>query len=75
MNDVIAAFARWWNSLASNNGKLKFKTQQEASEFVRRVQDENGGPNAKIIEMRRRYNEARAGTSGPREGGHKAVLR
>jgi hypothetical protein len=75
MNDVIATFARWWNLLASNNGKLKFKTQQEAAEFVRRVQDENGGPNAKIIEMRRRYNEARAGAPRPQEGEHKAVLR
>jgi hypothetical protein len=75
MGDVIGVFARWWNSLASNNGKLKFKTQQEAADFVRRVQIENGGPNAKIIEMRRRYNEARAGTPGPLEGGNKAVLR
>jgi hypothetical protein len=76
MNDVINAFARWWNSLARGNGKLKFKTQREAAEFVRRVQNENGGPNAKIIEMRRRYNEANsAGTPGPHESGHKTVLR
>jgi hypothetical protein len=75
MGDMFSTFARWWNSLASNNGKLKFKTQQEAAEFVQRVQTENGGPNAKIIEMRRRYNEARAATSGPHEGGNKAAVR
>jgi hypothetical protein len=75
MGDVFVAFARWWNSLASSNGKLKFKSQQEAAEFVRRVQTENGGPNAKIVEMRRRYNEARAGTPGPLEGGNKAIRR
>jgi hypothetical protein len=56
-NPVIAAFMRWWNSLALRNGKLKFRNQREAAEFVRRVQNENGGPNAKILAMRQRYNE------------------
>ena len=46
---------RWWNSLALSNGKLKFKNQREAAEFVRRAQNENGGPNAKIIAMRQKY--------------------
>lgn len=41
--------ARWWNSLAQRNGKLKFRSQREAAEFVRRVQNEHGGPNAKIL--------------------------
>lgn len=55
--ELIESFMRWWNSLAKKNGKLKFRNQREAAEFVRRVQNENGGPNEKIIEMRRRYNE------------------
>ena len=54
---VIEMFMRWWNSLAQHNGKLKFRTQREAAEFVRRVQSENGGPNEKILEMRKRYDD------------------
>jgi hypothetical protein len=80
MSDVLDTFARWWNYLAQRNGKLKFRTQREAAEFVRRVQNENGGPNAKIVAMRRRYDDvtrARADSESPRpyEGGHKTVLR
>lgn len=55
--DLVDIFMRWWNGLANNNGKLKFRNQREAAEFVRRVQNENGGPNEKIIQMRKRYNE------------------
>jgi hypothetical protein len=55
--DLIESFMRWWNLQASRNGKLKFRNQREAAEFVRRVQNEHGGPNAKMIEMRKRYNE------------------
>lgn len=55
MNYVIDQFYRFWNLLASENGKLKFRTQREAAEFVRRVQNENGGPNAKIQAMREQY--------------------
>lgn len=55
--ELIESFIRWWNSLASRDGKLKFKNQREAAEFVRRVQNQHGGPNAKIIEMRKRYND------------------
>src|SRR5215211_5913557 len=76
--DVIEAFMRWWNRLARQNGKLKFKTQREAAEFVRRVHNENGGPNAKLVAMRMRYNEvnrARAArTSRSDEGRYTAVL-
>ena len=36
---------------------LKFRTQREAAEFVRKVHNENGGPNAKIVAMRTRYND------------------
>ena len=79
-NPLILAFMRWWNGLAIRNGKLKFKTQREAAEFVRRVQNENGGPNAKILAMRQRYvdiNRAKAERSdSPRldEGNNRAVL-
>jgi hypothetical protein len=78
-NAVIIAFMRWWNSLALRNGKLKFRNQREAAEFVRRVQNENGGPNAKILAMRQRYvevNRAKPGrpTSRPDEGHNRAVL-
>lgn len=78
-NPVILAFMRWWNSLALRNGKLKFRTQREAAEFVRRVQNENGGPNDKILAMRQRYievNRAKAGRDTPRfdEDHNRAVL-
>ena len=67
-NYVILAFMRWWNALALRNGKLKFRNQREAADFVRRVQNENGGPNAKILAMRQRYveiNRAKTGRSSP----------
>jgi len=75
---LIELFMRWWNDLAQHNGKLKFRTQREAAEFVRRVQNENGGPNAKIVEMRKRYDEvnrAKARTDSTQlDGGeHKTV--
>jgi len=59
MTAAIENFMRWWNWLAQKNGKLKFRTQREAAEFVRRVQNENGGPNDKIQAMRERYDEIR----------------
>jgi hypothetical protein len=78
MYGAIETFMTWWNSLARRNGKLKFKTQREAAEFVRRVQNENGGPNAKIVEMRRRYDEVNrakaAKQSRLNERGSTAVL-
>jgi hypothetical protein len=79
MNPVIGTFMRWWNTLALRNGKLKFRNQREAAEFVRRVQNENGGPNAKILAMRQRYVEVnRANTgrnnAGPDSGHDRAVL-
>jgi hypothetical protein len=78
-NAVIVTFMRWWSTLALRNGKLKFRTQREAAEFVRRVQNENGGPNAKILAMRQRYvevNRAKPGRNAPRpdEGSNRAVL-
>lgn len=78
-NAVIITFMRWWNSLALRNGKLKFRNQREAAEFVRRVQNENGGPNAKILAMRQRYIEVNRAkperhTARPDAGHNRAVL-
>lgn len=73
---AIEIFMRWWNSLAQTNGKLKFRTQREAAEFVRRVHNENGGPNAKLVAMRQNYNNvnrARQTTARPDEGRNTAV--
>lgn len=61
---AIGMFMRWWNTLAQRNGKLKFRTQREATEFVRRVHNENGGPNEKIRAMRRRYNDVNRAKNG-----------
>jgi hypothetical protein len=55
--NMIQNFMDWWNSLASRNGKLKFGSQREAADFVRRVQNEQGGPNEKMMAIRKRYNE------------------
>lgn len=57
--NVFQTFMRWWNTLAQENGKLKFRTQREAADFIRRIHNENGGPNDKIRGMRERYNEIR----------------
>ena len=79
MGSAIEAFMRWRNWLPLRNGKLKFRNQREAAEFVRRVQNENGGPNAKILAMRQRYvdvNRAKQERDAPRldEGNNRAVL-
>ena len=76
---VIENFMKWWNWLAEKNGKLKFRTQREAAEFVRQVQNKNGGPNLKIQAMRKRYEEVnhareRNLRSRPDTGRNQAVL-
>lgn len=77
MSMTIRAFMNWWNNLARRNGKLKFRTQREAAEFVRRVQNENGGPNAKILAMRKQYEAVNRAKGTPQTrlgaGGHSAV--
>tara|TARA_R110002074_G_scaffold104113_7_gene224753 strand:+ start:3001 stop:3228 length:228 start_codon:yes stop_codon:yes gene_type:complete len=65
---VIDSFFSFWNGLAKRNGKLKFRNRREAFEFVRRVKNASGGPNAKILEMRRNYEaiqETRTAASKP----------
>ena len=54
---IVATFYRWWNNLASKNGKLKFNNQREAAEFIRRTHNQSSGANAPIIEMRNWYND------------------
>lgn len=51
----IEFFFRWWNGLAEDNGKLKFRNRREAEEFVRSVANNSGGPNSTMIAMRREY--------------------
>lgn len=76
----IETFMRWWNIIAQRNGKLKFKNQREAAEFVRKVQNQNGGPNARILEMRKKYDEVnrakatRPNPARPHKGRNAAVL-
>lgn len=48
-------FADWWNRLALGNGKAKFRTAREAEEFIENLAKNSGGPNAKIIAMRKEY--------------------
>ncbi|MEM7470722.1 MAG: hypothetical protein AAF340_05165 [Pseudomonadota bacterium] len=52
---IIDSFLAFWNGLAKKNGKLKFRNRREAAEFVRRISNQSGGPNAKLVEMRRQY--------------------
>jgi hypothetical protein len=71
-------FMYWLNSLASGNGRLKFRSSREAADYVRRIHNEQGGPNAKIIALRKRYNDViqtkkAKDQNQPRGSGHTAV--
>lgn len=66
----------WWNRLAVRNGKVKFRNQREAAEFVRSIAKSSGGPNPKVLEMRRQYEavqEARARQPNTGSEPHNAV--
>lgn len=52
---ITEMFTRWWNRLAEDNGKLKFRNRREAEDFVRSVANHSGGPNRAMIAMRREY--------------------
>lgn len=52
---MLAEFIRWFNFLAEKTDKPQFRSQREAIDFVRRVTNESGGPNAKILKMRKDY--------------------
>lgn len=74
----LNVFSVWWNALAKKNGKLKFKNQREAADFVRETYNKNGGPNAKLIEMKRQYEETISASErneqvGDITGKHQAV--
>ena len=55
---LIRSLVDWWSRRAGT-GRVVFRTQDEAAEFVRRVQKRNGGPNAKILGLWRTYEDAR----------------
>lgn len=55
----IVTFLTWLVRGAGKDEKLLFKNQREASDFVRRVYNESGGPNDKLREMYRNYNVVR----------------
>lgn len=52
---ITEIFTRWWNGLAEDNGKLKFRNRREAEEFVRSIANHSGGPNRAMVAMRREY--------------------
>lgn len=52
---IIDTFMRWFNFVAEKADKPKFRTQREAIDFVRHVANASGGPNAKILKMRKDY--------------------
>ena len=45
---MLQTFIAWLSRSSDKAEKLEFKTQREAAEFVRRVYNENGAPNAKL---------------------------
>lgn len=64
---ITEIFTRWWNRLAEDNGKLKFRNRREAEEFVRSIANHSGGPNRAMVAMRREYlavQKERTSTSG-----------
>lgn len=80
MTSAIAAFMSWWNRLAQRNGKVKFRTQREAYEFIQRSYKKSGGPNDEIRAMRMEYEQirraraARKKHSGSNEGRDQAAI-
>jgi hypothetical protein len=74
---IVEHFMRWWNMLAGKNGKQKFRTQKEAFDFIQRSYEESGGPNSKILAMRKRYeevNSARQAKARSNKGRDQAVV-
>ncbi|GEO13541.1 hypothetical protein MAE02_12370 [Microvirga aerophila] len=56
---MLQTFIAWlWRS-SDKTEKLAFKNQREAAEFVRRLYNENGAPNAKLKELYRRGRQMR----------------
>jgi hypothetical protein len=79
VNSLVESFMKWWNGLAAENGKLKFRSMEEAAEFVRKVHEKNGGPNAKIRAMRKQYDDVnrsreKRSATGPDKCGNTAAF-
>lgn len=54
---MLQTFWLWLTNSSDKAEKLSFKNQREAAEFVRRLYNESGGPNAKLKEL---YERGRA---------------
>ena len=57
--NLFQTFRLWLGLSSDKSEKLAFKNQREAAEFVRRLYNENGAPNAKLKEVYRRGREMR----------------
>jgi hypothetical protein len=62
---TLQTFWVWLTRSSDKAEKLAFKNQREAAEFVRRLYNENGAPNAKLRELYRRGRELREAEEGP----------
>jgi hypothetical protein len=51
---MFHTFYLWLTRSSDKSEKLAFKTHREAAEFVRRLYNENGEPNAKLREVYQR---------------------
>lgn len=60
----LHTFWLWITRSSDKAEKLEFKNQREAAEFVRRVYNESGTPNAKLRQLYQKGVEARSGSSG-----------
>lgn len=56
---VLETFWLWISRSSDKADKIAFKNQREAAEFVRRIYNENGAPNAKLKAMYQRGREMR----------------
>lgn len=65
---MLQTFLFWLSRSSDKSEKLAFKNQREAAEFVRRVYNENGAPNAKLKEVYRRGREIRNGSDASDSG-------
>jgi len=56
---ILQVFRQWLSRSSEKTEKLSFKNQREAAEFVRRVYNQNGAPNAELKKLYRRGVELR----------------
>ena len=55
---MVRSFFSWWNSLATRNGKVKFRNHREAADFIRAL-GKAAAPNQEMIEMHKQYEDIR----------------